>query len=59
VIAIDRRPADVVYPTAEETLRAGDTLVVTGAAGAVAAARELLESGRLAGGRGLGYDGAR
>ncbi len=45
VIAIDRRPADVVYPTAEETLRAGDTLVVTGAAAAVEAARELLRRG--------------
>jgi CPA2 family monovalent cation:H+ antiporter-2 len=42
VIAIDRQPADVVYPTAEETLRAGDALVVTGAAAAVDAARELL-----------------
>jgi monovalent cation:H+ antiporter-2, CPA2 family len=42
VIAIDRQPADVVYPTAEEMLRAGDTLVVTGAAAAVEAARELL-----------------
>jgi monovalent cation:H+ antiporter-2, CPA2 family len=42
VIAIDRRPADVVYPTAEERLRAGDTLVVTGAAAAVEAARQLL-----------------
>ncbi|HEY4394311.1 MAG TPA: cation:proton antiporter [Polyangia bacterium] len=42
VIAIDRQPADVVYPSAEETLRPGDTLVVTGAAAAVEAARELL-----------------
>jgi monovalent cation:H+ antiporter-2, CPA2 family len=42
IIAIDRQPADLVYPTAEETLRAGDTLVVTGAAAAVEAARELL-----------------
>jgi monovalent cation:H+ antiporter-2, CPA2 family len=42
VIAIDRQPADVVYPTAEERLHAGDTLVVTGAAAAVEAARELL-----------------
>ncbi|HEY6475373.1 MAG TPA: cation:proton antiporter, partial [Polyangia bacterium] len=45
VIAIDRQPADVVYPTAEETLRAGDTLVVTGSAAAVEAARELLGRG--------------
>jgi CPA2 family monovalent cation:H+ antiporter-2 len=42
VIAIDRQPADIVYPTAEETLRAGDTLVVTGTAAAVEAARGLL-----------------
>ncbi len=42
VIAIDREPADVVYPTADEILRPGDTLVVTGAAGAVEAAQELL-----------------
>jgi CPA2 family monovalent cation:H+ antiporter-2 len=42
VIAIDREPADVIYPTADETLRAGDTLVVTGAAEAVEAAQELL-----------------
>jgi CPA2 family monovalent cation:H+ antiporter-2 len=42
VIAIDREPADVIYPTADETLRPGDTLVVTGAAEAVEAAEELL-----------------
>jgi CPA2 family monovalent cation:H+ antiporter-2 len=42
VIAIDRKPADVIYPTADETLRPGDTLVVTGAAEAVEAAQELL-----------------
>jgi CPA2 family monovalent cation:H+ antiporter-2 len=42
VIAIDREPADVVYPSADETLRPGDTLVVTGAAEAVKAAGELL-----------------
>jgi CPA2 family monovalent cation:H+ antiporter-2 len=42
VIAIDREPEDVVYPTAEETLRAGDTLVLTGTTAAVEAARELL-----------------
>ena len=42
IIAIDRQPADLVYPTAEETLCAGDTLVVTGARAAVEAARELL-----------------
>jgi CPA2 family monovalent cation:H+ antiporter-2 len=42
VIAIDREPADVVYPTADETLRAGDTLVVIGSTEAVAAAGDLL-----------------
>ena len=42
VIAIDRKPADVIYPTADESLRPGDTLVVTGAAEAVEAAAELL-----------------
>jgi CPA2 family monovalent cation:H+ antiporter-2 len=42
VIAIDREPADIIYPTADETLRPGDTLVVTGSADAVAAAEELL-----------------
>jgi CPA2 family monovalent cation:H+ antiporter-2 len=42
VIAIDREPADVIYPTADETLRRGDTLVVTGAVEAVEAAQELL-----------------
>jgi CPA2 family monovalent cation:H+ antiporter-2 len=51
VIAIDRQPADVVYPTAEETLRAGDTLVVTGAPAAVASARELLGRTRIGGAR--------
>jgi CPA2 family monovalent cation:H+ antiporter-2 len=49
VIAIDRHPADVVYPTPEETLRAGDTLVVTGAAGAVESARQLLSAATNAG----------
>ncbi len=42
VIAIDRGPDDVVYPTSDEVLRAGDLLVVTGSADAVAAARRLL-----------------
>ena len=52
VIAIDRKPADVVYPNADETLRANDTLVVTGAAAAVEAARGLL-------GQGGGAEGAQ
>ncbi|HLK88873.1 MAG TPA: cation:proton antiporter [Polyangia bacterium] len=50
VIAIDRHPSDVVYPTAEEVLRAGDTLVVTGTAAAVEAARSLLGRGEPAAG---------
>ena len=48
VIAIDREPADVIYPTAEETLRPGDTLVVTGAAEAVEAAERAAPLARLA-----------
>jgi CPA2 family monovalent cation:H+ antiporter-2 len=42
VIAIDRGPDDIVYPTAEETLREGDVLVLTGSHDAVSAARDLL-----------------
>jgi CPA2 family monovalent cation:H+ antiporter-2 len=42
VIAIDRDAADVIYPTGEEELRAGDALIVTGTAEAVQAAQELL-----------------
>jgi len=42
VIAIDRGPDDVLYPTADEVLRPGDLLVVTGSRDAVAAARRLL-----------------
>jgi monovalent cation:H+ antiporter-2, CPA2 family len=42
VIAIDREPADVLYPTADEVLRAGDAVVLTGTPEAVRAARELL-----------------
>jgi CPA2 family monovalent cation:H+ antiporter-2 len=45
VIAIDREPADVVYPTADETLREADTLILTGTAEAVDAARGLLAEG--------------
>ena len=41
-IAIDRGPHGVVYPTADERLRAGDTLVLTGTADAVDNARRLL-----------------
>jgi CPA2 family monovalent cation:H+ antiporter-2 len=42
VIAIDRDGADVIYPTGDEELRAGDALVVTGTAEAVQAAQALL-----------------
>jgi CPA2 family monovalent cation:H+ antiporter-2 len=42
VIAIDREPADVIYPTGDEVLARGDTLIITGTAMAVQAAQELL-----------------
>jgi CPA2 family monovalent cation:H+ antiporter-2 len=42
VLAIKRGPDQVVLPTADEVLRAGDTLVLTGTREAVAAARRLL-----------------
>ena len=42
VIAIDREAGDVVYPTATETLKAGDTLIVTGSDPAVDAAAKML-----------------
>ena len=42
VIAIDRESADVIYPTGDEELRAGDALIVTGNAEAVQAAQELV-----------------
>jgi CPA2 family monovalent cation:H+ antiporter-2 len=42
VIAIDREAADVIYPTGDEELRAGDALIVTGTAEAVQAAQELV-----------------
>jgi CPA2 family monovalent cation:H+ antiporter-2 len=44
VIAIDRE-AGVVYPTGDETLSEGDTLVLTGTEEAVRAAREQLDAG--------------
>jgi monovalent cation:H+ antiporter-2, CPA2 family len=44
VIAIDRDGADVIYPTGDEELRAGDALIVTGTAEAVQAAQALLAS---------------
>ena len=30
MIAIDRESADVIYPTGDEVLRAGDALILTG-----------------------------
>jgi CPA2 family monovalent cation:H+ antiporter-2 len=42
VIAIDRQAAGVVYPTADETLRENDVVVLTGSKEAVSAARTLL-----------------
>jgi len=42
VIAIDRDAADVIYPTGDEELRAGDALILTGTHEAVQAAQEML-----------------
>jgi CPA2 family monovalent cation:H+ antiporter-2 len=42
VIAIDREPADVIYPTGDEVMTSGDTLIITGTTQAVQAAQELL-----------------
>jgi CPA2 family monovalent cation:H+ antiporter-2 len=42
VIAIDRGPQDIVYPTADEVLRPGDVLVLTGSQESVNNARDLL-----------------
>src|SRR4029077_904468 len=44
VIAIDRDAADVIYPTGDEELRAGDALILTGTTDAVQAAQELLNA---------------
>ncbi len=43
VIAIDREADGVVYPTGDETLATGDTLILTGTTSAVEAARGILE----------------
>jgi CPA2 family monovalent cation:H+ antiporter-2 len=45
VIAIEHEGGETVYPTADDVLRAGDTLVLTGTKEAVGAARQLLTSG--------------
>jgi CPA2 family monovalent cation:H+ antiporter-2 len=42
VIAIDRDSDDVIYPTGDEELRAGDALILTGTTEAVQAAQEML-----------------
>jgi CPA2 family monovalent cation:H+ antiporter-2 len=42
VIAIDREAADVIYPTGDEELRAGDALILTGTTEAVQAAQDLV-----------------
>jgi K+:H+ antiporter len=42
VIAIDRAAADVIYPTGDEVLIAGDALILTGTTEAVQAAQALL-----------------
>jgi CPA2 family monovalent cation:H+ antiporter-2 len=42
VIAIERGETDLIYPTAEQTLQAGDLLVLTGTEEAVGMAREIL-----------------
>jgi CPA2 family monovalent cation:H+ antiporter-2 len=44
VIAIDRDAADVIYPTGDEELRAGDALILTGTAEAVQAAQDLVRA---------------
>jgi CPA2 family monovalent cation:H+ antiporter-2 len=42
VLAIERSPAEVVFPAADEVLRENDILILTGTHEAVASARELL-----------------
>lgn len=44
VIAIQRDPGGVVYPSADEILRSGDVVVLTGSTESVGQARELLAS---------------
>jgi CPA2 family monovalent cation:H+ antiporter-2 len=45
VIAIEHEGGETVYPTGDDVLRAGDTLVLTGTLEAVGTARQLLTSG--------------
>jgi CPA2 family monovalent cation:H+ antiporter-2 len=42
VLAIERAPGDIVFPTADEILRENDTVVLTGTREAVSAAQDLL-----------------
>ncbi len=43
VIAIQREPGEVLYPDADDVLRAGDLLVLTGTADSVQSARDTLQ----------------
>jgi CPA2 family monovalent cation:H+ antiporter-2 len=45
VVAIQRGPEGIFYPGADEVLRAGDTLVLTGSADSVQAAKHILGEG--------------
>ena len=42
VVAIQRKASPIIYPTADEVLREGDTLVLTGTADCVEAAKQIL-----------------
>jgi CPA2 family monovalent cation:H+ antiporter-2 len=46
VIAIERSPDQVIHPSADEALKAGDRLVLAGTDDAIAAARGLLSAGQ-------------
>ena len=46
VIAIQRGESQVIYPDADEVLRLGDVLVLTGTAESVALAKSILAQGR-------------
>jgi CPA2 family monovalent cation:H+ antiporter-2 len=45
VIAIHRPQSGVIYPTGDEILQEGDTLVLTGTGDSVSAARRILHEG--------------
>jgi CPA2 family monovalent cation:H+ antiporter-2 len=47
VVAIDRGPAGVIFPTGDESLADGDVLVLTGSREAVEAAQGILAAGKL------------